>query len=67
MISDMPRRPDTDKTAMHARVTKTDLAEVDACARDEMITRSQVVARILRQWADQRRAAKGGKPAGKAK
>ena len=62
MIGDMPRQPDTDKAAIYARVGKDDLSEVDAYAKSEMITRSQVVAKVIRQWADARRNAKGAKP-----
>lgn len=59
MIEDMPRQADTEKTSIYARVNSEDLAEVDAFAKSEMITRSQVVAKIVRQWADARRNAKG--------
>lgn len=65
MIPDMPRQADMEKTSIYARVSNDDLAELDAYAKSEMLTRSLALAKILRAWADQRRAAKGGKPKAK--
>ena len=50
---------------IHARVDEEDLKLVDAAADDGMVTRSQMIAMILREWAKPRRPvepkAKGGK------
>ena len=35
-----------------ARVDSVDVAELDAGAEEQLITRSQVVAQIIREWAD---------------
>lgn len=53
----MPARQPQDrlKIPIHARVDPADLSELDAAADEELITRSQVVARIIREWADGRR------------
>ena len=51
------------KIPIHARVDSVDVAELDAAAEEQLITRSQVVAQIIREWADRRRK-KAGKPAG---
>lgn len=53
----MPARQPADKLKIpiHARVEKSDVAELDRAAAEELITRSQIVARLIREWADARR------------
>jgi hypothetical protein len=55
----MPARQPSDKLKIpiHARVDRADVAELDRAAAEELITRSQIVARLIREWADTRRNA----------
>jgi hypothetical protein len=60
------RQPGKVKVPIHARVDSVDVAELDAGADEQLITRSQVVAQIIREWADRRRR-KTGRPDGGGK
>ena len=64
-----PPRPDSRKIPIHARVDAGDVAELDAAREEQMVTRSQLVAQLIRDWADRRRNKNAGGPgerAGKA-
>ena len=40
---------------VHARIPEPDVAELDKAAEEEISTRSNMIARIVREWAKQRR------------
>jgi metal-responsive CopG/Arc/MetJ family transcriptional regulator len=48
---------------IHARLRESDVAEIDSAAHEELITRSGMIARIVREWVKQRSPQKhhGGK------
>lgn len=37
--------------AVHARIPASDVAEVDKAADEELVSRSNMIARIVREWA----------------
>lgn len=39
---------------IHARIPDSDVAEIDRAAEEELVSRSNMVARIVREWAKQR-------------
>jgi metal-responsive CopG/Arc/MetJ family transcriptional regulator len=39
---------------VHARLATTDVDEVDKAADEELTSRSNMIARIVREWAKQR-------------
>lgn len=58
-LSDMAKK--TEKTVpVHARLSESDVAEVDKAANEQPIpvSRSYMLAIIVRQWADKRRSPK---------
>jgi hypothetical protein len=44
----------TKTVTVHARIPAPDVAEVDKAAEEELSTRSNMLARIVREWAKRR-------------
>jgi metal-responsive CopG/Arc/MetJ family transcriptional regulator len=53
IIDSMSKRIRT--VPVHARLPEQDIREVDKAADEELTSRSNMIARIVRQWALQRR------------
>jgi hypothetical protein len=52
ILDDMPKKHRT--VTVHARLATTDVDEVDKAADEELTSRSNMIARIVREWAKQR-------------
>lgn len=52
-LDGMSRKPIRTVT-VHARIPEPDVHEIDKAADEELISRSNMLARIVREWAKQR-------------
>lgn len=52
-LDDMSKKP-IRTVPIHVRLHESDVAEIDRIADDELMTRSQLVARIVREWIKKR-------------
>jgi metal-responsive CopG/Arc/MetJ family transcriptional regulator len=55
-INGMSKRVRT--VAVHARIAEEDVAEIDKAADEELTSRSNMLARIVREWAKRRASPK---------
>lgn len=54
VILDAMSRKNIRTVPVHARIPESDVAELDKAAEVELISRSNMIARIVREWAKQR-------------